>query len=70
MVYTEVLNYLGAPLTCEEIEALDLPKSTILRLRNLLKASVERQLDAREQAQLEAFREAAFYLRMGAQKTA
>lgn len=57
-------DFLGAPLTVEEFERLNLPALSLRRLRQLLEAKREGQLSFKERAQLEAFREAAFYLRM------
>lgn len=58
-------DFLGAPITVEEFERLNLPALSLRRLRQLLEARREgQQLSFKERAQLEAFREAAFYLRM------
>ena len=70
MVYSAVLEYLGSPVTVEEIASLGLSKTTLNRLCSLIEASRQRSLTPMEQAQLEGFREAAFYIRMGAQKSA
>lgn len=64
-LYTAVLDYLGAPLTAEELETLHLSPMTMRRLVSLLEAEQTRPLTVCEAAQLEAFKEAAFYLRMG-----
>jgi hypothetical protein len=64
-LYNHVLDYLGTPLSADELRVLNLSDQSMRRLYRLLKAEKERQLSIREQAQLEAFKEAAFYLRMG-----
>lgn len=53
------------PLVCEEFAGLNLPNASILRLRCLIEQEKKGQLTYIERAQLEAFREAAFYIRMG-----
>jgi hypothetical protein len=63
--YKAVFDYLGDPITLEEFEILDLPESTMQRLAHLLEAEIAGTLTVTEIAQLEAFREAAFYMRMG-----
>lgn len=64
-LYNAVFEYLGTPLSADEFRVLNLSDHTMRRLYRLLVAEKERQLSIREQAQLEAFKEAAFYLRMG-----
>jgi hypothetical protein len=63
--FSSVQEYLGQPLSPEDFADLNLSDKTMRRLYLLLKAEKERRLSFREQAQLDAFKEAAFYLRMG-----
>jgi hypothetical protein len=63
--FKAVFDYLGDPITLEEFEVLGLPESTMQRLAHLLEVEAAGMLSPTEAAQLEAFREAAFYMRMG-----
>ena len=63
--YNSPAVFLGnQPLESEEIETLRLPPDTIRRLRYLLEQEKQNKLTVLEQFQLNAFKEAAFFLRM------
>jgi len=64
-LFNALFDFLETPLTVEELSGLNLPADTMRRLNLLIEAEKTRELNTREQAQLEAFKEAAFYLRMG-----
>jgi len=63
-IYSAVFDYLGSPLTVEEMHALNLSEKTLKRLAELLQKECDNCLTMQEAAQLEGFKEAAFYLRM------
>ena len=65
MTNKSLFDYLKTPLTVEEMSALNLSAETMRRLNWLIKEEKVRELNNRETAQLEAFKEAAFYMRMG-----
>ncbi len=65
-LYRDGYDYLDNPLTVEEFAPLGLSERTLQRLGDLLEARRLGTLSARERAELEGYREAAFYLRMSA----
>ena len=65
MTNNSLFNFLKTPLILEELSSLNLPAETMQRLNWLIEEEKVRDLNNREQAQLEAFKEAAFYMRMG-----
>lgn len=60
---TSVHQVLGEDMTTGEFRAEEFSEETITRLRNLIKVAKERPLTAIERAELEAFRDATFYMR-------
>lgn len=64
-IFTSVFDFLGTPISPDELDELNLSDKTMRRFHRLLKTEKERRLSVREQAQLEAFKEAVFFVRMG-----
>jgi hypothetical protein len=64
-LFNALFDFLKTPLSVEELATLNLPADAMRRLNLLIEAEKTRDLNNRERAQLEAFKEAAFYLRMG-----
>ncbi|MFP4324277.1 MAG: hypothetical protein ACLFTK_17610 [Anaerolineales bacterium] len=68
-IYDNAFGFLGGqPLQSEEIEQLHLPPDTIRRLRYLLEQEKQGKITPLECFQLNAFKEAAFFLRMGSRR--
>ncbi|MFP4323382.1 MAG: hypothetical protein ACLFTK_13090 [Anaerolineales bacterium] len=66
-LYHEHYDYLSEPLTVADFEGLGLHEKTLRRLRYLLEARRLGTMSPRERAELDSYREAAFYIRMGKQ---
>jgi|GEM_PF-4027796 len=64
-LHNYISDFLGKPLTSEEIEALNFPPNTVRRVRVLLSKEAQGKLTPLETIQLEAFKEAAFFSRLG-----
>jgi hypothetical protein len=64
-LFSVLFDFLKTPLTADELSSLNLPADAMRRLNLLIEAEKTRELNNREVAQLQAFKEAAFYLRMG-----
>lgn len=65
-IYDAMFNFLGdQPLQSDEIETLNLPPNTIRRLRYLLAQEARGDITTLQQFQLDAFKEVAFFLRLG-----
>ncbi len=64
---TSVHKVLGSEMTTGEFRMEQFSEETITRLRNLIKVAKERPLTPIERAELQAFRDAAFYMRKNSQ---
>lgn len=66
---TQLTNTLSArinkPLTCEEVESLKFSPDTVRRVRVLLQKEANGTLTTIEAIQLDGFKEAAFFNRLG-----